>query len=638
MANAKKLFDFSRSLPKEKKLDVDGYDCPNWTNVNPKQTCVSKYSVSTASGATRSTILASVVKAVYKYMALKKGELEAEPYYTRGCIAVIDALYYGEYPISTDEDAYILVKYNEKTGEIEATMYDRIVKTKGIVSISKGSHDATAIFFTLMPLLLKDEEFSANFSILCDYMYSEPHTDATTPEIQAMAILSDNVYRRFMTGRIEIQLEITGNITPLSDLKLAYPAYDFILSTTEPKFMCFEEIKPGLEEDGEKSEKTEKKVLKKADEAKKFNGKYFPKERTLTPLERKIIPHIREWEKVSKMSEELAEWASATTNSPFPIHNFLLRGPSSTGKSVIARQIAVGLGLPFVYMTCSADTEMLDLIGQLIPSSAIGKKELKFSEVAKDAGLPTMDDILCDVESAYTALTGKPAPSEMDSDELIEACTKLLFEATMNEGKAKKNEGYQFVPSPLIKAVENGWVCELQEANTIRQEGILVGLNALFEDKGCCQLCTGETISRHPDTVLIITCNKSYAGTKQINQSVLDRFAVKDVDFPSHKEVCQRVGKVFGIDEKDELLDKMVSAWEKTVTCTTNLGIEDGTTSIRRLQQWVSYCITFPNNVYKGADLVIQGSTEDDNDQETIRKSCIDPYISKTEKAHFSFI
>ena len=44
-------------------------------------------------------------------------------------------------------------------------------------------------------------------------------------------------------------------------------------------------------------------------------------------------------------------------------------GPAGTGKTEAAKAIAAGLGLPYLFYTCSANTEIFDLLGQMLPDT-----------------------------------------------------------------------------------------------------------------------------------------------------------------------------------------------------------------------------------------------------------------------------
>lgn len=61
------------------------------------------------------------------------------------------------------------------------------------------------------------------------------------------------------------------------------------------------------------------------------------------------------------------------------MRNFLLRGPAGTGKTMGAKAVAAGLGLPYMKYTCSAGTEIFDFVGMVFPeteSMSTGSAEL----------------------------------------------------------------------------------------------------------------------------------------------------------------------------------------------------------------------------------------------------------------------
>ena len=81
------------------------------------------------------------------------------------------------------------------------------------------------------------------------------------------------------------------------------------------------------------------------------------------------------------------------------MRNFLLRGPAGTGKTEGAKAIASGLHLPYRCLTCSANTEVFDLLGQILPD-VDGKR------TALERQYPSFQDIMLDPASAYEKLTG----------------------------------------------------------------------------------------------------------------------------------------------------------------------------------------------------------------------------------------
>lgn len=84
----------------------------------------------------------------------------------------------------------------------------------------------------------------------------------------------------------------------------------------------------------------------------------------LSPQEQKMVPTIPEWYVEPAELSELVELICCSTKTTKPKRNFMFRGPSSTGKTSLARALAAKLNKPYVYLTCSSDTESYDFLGQ----------------------------------------------------------------------------------------------------------------------------------------------------------------------------------------------------------------------------------------------------------------------------------
>ena len=120
------------------------------------------------------------------------------------------------------------------------------------------------------------------------------------------------------------------------------------------------------------------------------------------------------------------------------MRNFLLRGPAGTGKTEGARAIAAGLNLPYMKYTCSAGTEIFDLVGQVFPDTdgpSTGdadldqqREQLKemggitYENVKKLMGLPDLDDMDYDPAGTYQKLSGMEKPDATSQD-----CMSLLW-------------------------------------------------------------------------------------------------------------------------------------------------------------------------------------------------------------------
>lgn len=347
------------------------------------------------------------------------------------------------------------------------------------------------------------------------------------------------------------------------------------------------------------------------------------KKRVLTDTEKAllIVPdsHIPGVEAYS-----LCKHIQKSSKTPRPIRNILLRGEAGTGKTETAKDIALGLGLPYVFVTCSSDTEIYDLLGQMMPNKpnetpmSIDEYQNAYGDLDLNA-LPTATDISNDPEMAYKAITGKKKRDATEAD-----CLAAIIQRAMAGGADSGANGFHYVESPLIQAIRNGWVCEIQEPTVIAKPGVLVGLNGLLDSTSAVNLPTGETIRRHPDAVIIATTNISYEGCRDMNQSVLSRFQIKmDIHAPEDTILAERLRSMTGCP-KSVRVPQILKAYHAVLNTLKTLYLTDGSVDLRTLADWISsYMIT--GSYMESAEMTIIPSATADEEginkvREVIRK------------------
>ena len=130
---------------------------------------------------------------------------------------------------------------------------------------------------------------------------------------------------------------------------------------------------------------------------------------------------------------------------------------------------------------------------------------------------------------------------------------------------------YRFIPSPFVRAFQNGWVCELQEATCLLNPSALSGLHDALEPESMGVIITpyGE-IRRHPDFVCIATQNRKYPGTKPLNPATRSRFQYFDCpDALTKTAVMNRIGNKCNIKDK-ELLKDIAEVFKNLESCARN--------------------------------------------------------------------
>lgn len=524
------LFNYSRSLP-----------VPFDTMTNKKVKVASMYGAKT-----ESTLCGSVIKAVHAMCRCMNGTGE-------GAVGQIDTnKSVAEYKSSVGPDAYHLVVFDAASGSALASVYDKNTELIEQYVAHPSQRDGAAIFFALMPFLMSDAEFDETFQEYYDqFIAGYPDMAKAT---ESMAILCDNAYRRIKDdtcpAHINITVDKSGNLMRVSQGQLDSGSF-VPTSVTAGEFTIFAKTGPA--------------VIKKAGvvvEHTDFVGKYpLTPGRTLSALELSLIPKLPEWYIIPPEVVDICKHAQKTTGRPMQMRNFLLRGPAGTGKTMGAKAIAAGLGLPYMKYTCSANTEIFDFTGMIFPETdavSTGSSELdrereilksmggiSYANVAKLLRLPDLDDMDYDPAGVYQALTGVEnlAATVQDCMSVVleKVTEKVQALSKRAENRQSSGQNYTYVETDFVKALKHGYLVEVQEPSTIIQPGVLVGLNSLLEQEGSITLPTGEIIRRHPDTVVIVTTNVSYEGCRQMNQSVVDRMSlVKDIELPEPEVMVSR--------------------------------------------------------------------------------------------------
>lgn len=615
------LFNYSRSLP-----------VPFDTMTNKKVKVASMYGAKT-----ESTLCGSVIKAVHAMCRCMNGTGE-------GAVGQIDTnKSVAEYKSSVGPDAYHLVVFDAASGSALASVYDKNTELIEQYVAHPSQRDGAAIFFALMPFLMSDVEFDETFQEYYDqFIAGYPDMAKAT---ESMAILCDNAYRRIKDdtrpAHINITVDKSGNLMRVSQGQLDSGSF-VPTSVTAGEFTIFAKTGPA--------------VIKKAGvvvEHTDFVGKYpLTPGRTLSALELSLIPKLPEWYIIPPEVVDICKHAQKTTGRPMQMRNFLLRGPAGTGKTMGAKAIAAGLGLPYMKYTCSANTEIFDFTGMIFPETdavSTGSSELdrereilksmggiSYANVAKLMRLPDLDDMDYDPAGVYQALTGVEnlAATVQDCMSVVleKVTEKVQALSKRAENRQSSGQNYTYVETDFVKALKHGYLVEVQEPSTIIQPGVLVGLNSLLEQEGSITLPTGEIIRRHPDTVVIVTTNVSYEGCRSMNQSVVDRMSlVKDIELPEPEVMVQRAMAVTGCAD-EYLVSQMVQVVNDMADYCRKNSITDGACGMRSLIDWVISAEISGDPYLSAKYTVISKATADEEDREALITTILDPMFAPKRK------
>ena len=487
------LFNFGRPLPEPfEKL-------PN----KKVKGAASKY------GALEATLCASVLKGVNAFCACVNGT-------GQGAVGNIEGQrYVAEYKSSMGADTYHLVVYDASTGNFLASVYGRDTELMEQYTAHPSARDGAALFFAMMPKLLEDQEFKENFQA-----YREQRKDGfpdLPKAVTAAAILCDNAYRRVKDEscpvHVKVRVDKSGNLMRVSRAQLDSGLY-------KPGTVLAGEFTVFSNTSGNRIHRPVQVI-----EHKDFVGKYpLTPGRKLSAGEQALVPALPEWYVIPPEVVDICKHAKLTTGKPAQMRNFLLRGPAGTGKTMGAKAIAAGLGLPYMKYTCSAGTEIYDFVGMVFPDTehATGDAQLDrereqlrslggmtYENVSKLLHLPDLEDMDYDPAGVYQSLTGVENQAATAQDCMALVLEKVTEKVRQLSAAPAETSGqtYSYVETDFIKALKNGYVAEIQEPSTILQPGVLVGLNSLLEQEGTITLPTGAEDEYQVAQMVQVVCD-----------------------------------------------------------------------------------------------------------------------------------
>lgn len=517
-----------------------------------------------------------------------------------------------EYPNHRGENHVVI--FNKGTGKFTSGRYTSPTASPSSYVLKENGESGSALFFALMPEALRDHEFSEKYTeLMKQHESGYPDLEEAT---KVAAVLCDNLYRRIENadnlGEAGIKTNIakTGNVQPLTALNLGKGTY----SPSTVLFGNFEILKPG-------AAPTAKTASVKHED---FIGKYSLSERVLSAADKRLLPELPAWYIIPREVERVCQHAMLTSPSVQPMRNFMLRGPAGTGKTEGAKAIAAGLGLPYVHITCSANTEIMDLLGQILPDM-----DSFAPPVMAEGDLPTFEDIQMDPPTAYCKLTGAydGAVTETEVYEKLIEVIEARAKADKPEPEEKK-QGFRYVDTPLVNAIRYGYLVEIQEPSIIANPGVMVGLNSLLDRCNSITLPTGEKIERHPDTIIVVTTNNDYAGCKDMNQSVISRMnLVMDIEEPDVDTLTKRVVGITGCKDIS-IVKRMAKAVKDIAERCRETMITDGCCGVRELIAWVQSYMICENELEAAEYTILSSVSGDPENRAEILSTCLEPIFA----------
>ncbi|MBO1098917.1 VWA domain-containing protein [Enterococcus hirae] len=251
------------------------------------------------------------------------------------------------------------------------------------------------------------------------------------------------------------------------------------------------------------------------------------KDRQFSSVEKQMIWQKPTSHRTSQEEQRIAAEIFENWNDPeMKISNILLEGDAGSGKTQLAKALSADLQLPYTKITCFADMDKSDVFGALLP---IVESDVDEDQELIDAinQTETLEAVLRLIKNHYNLST------EMAKSKLADFIKRM-------EHNENSNVRYKYYPSEIVRAIEKGYLLEIQEPTVIRDASVLVSLNSALEPNGLLNLPTGVVV-RHPDCVIIITTNRNYQGNRPLNESLRDRMQhAEKMDLPSLEVMAER--------------------------------------------------------------------------------------------------
>ena len=251
-----------------------------------------------------------------------------------------------------------IVSYDWKKGTFKAAILADATSTPLPYALKKNGKDGTAL---LMAVIMAHSQFVNTASYdseqyECFYELANQIMNPAAPDEDMLskyaAIFCDNIYTRITSADtlgvagIKAAIASTSNIQPLTRLAIDQATY-------APEEIYMGEFRVFS------TAATTKKPFRPVPNG-EVPGKYAFSEREYTANEQMLIPEVPSWYIVPKEIIRVCEHACETTDDSQPMRNFMMRGPAGVGKTEGARTIAAALNLPYLSLTCSANTEVYD--------------------------------------------------------------------------------------------------------------------------------------------------------------------------------------------------------------------------------------------------------------------------------------
>ena len=331
-----------------------------------------------------------------------------------------------------------------------------------------------------------------------------------------------------------------------------------------------------------------------------------------TQEELDLIPVFDERFPVPEETMKLARRFVYSRNEQRPMVNFMWRGITAYGKSTGVEVMACILHMPLLRVTCHSNMETQDFLSDFVPNAA----------GAQSVERPCFDEIANNPAGAYFSMTGSKK-QDATPDQCMEAYAALVRETQSNVPR------FKHVASNYVRALEKGYIVEVQEISRIKDSGVLVGLNEYDRPNAVIPLVDGSHTRRHKNAVVVYTDNVGYNSCRLLDPSVVRRmaFIIDSYDMPKQK-VFERLRLNTQVEDLP-VLETCYMVWNRIKEFCQDKGITDGSLSVSELEMWVlaAKLDGFSDLKQDCIECVVAKASNDMEEQAAMISSVVDLYL-----------
>ncbi|WP_188206651.1 ATP-binding protein [Alkalibacillus aidingensis] len=173
-----------------------------------------------------------------------------------------------------------------------------------------------------------------------------------------------------------------------------------------------------------------------------------------------------------------------------------------------------------------------------------------------------------------------------------------------------------FVPGPLVQAMEHGHFLYIDEINMAKPETLPLINGALDYRRTVTNPLTNETIQANGNFTVIAAINEGYIGTTRLNEALKNRFIVLDVDYIQGEQLNELINNQTQLKDQ-QLINLFVQLSSDLIEAANQGKISEDAASIRALLDACDLSVMIPP---KRAILrSITDKLEDDREKEVVR-------------------